>query len=235
MVRIDDSTTAPDSPHIDEVRDQLARILASTVFRNSPRLARFLNFVVETTLAGNGERIKAYTIAIEALGRGPDFNPEVDAIVRVEAGRLRAALARYYAAEGRDDSLVIDLPRGNYVPTFRRGSFASSSPTTARTTENLRSESRRIRDLLVSLTAAFLQKIAVDPFGEPHEINSGDAEHFLRTAEECFRCAGLLEATGHELMTKAVEIETSMQRDKKKDSRADFAELSTRGRRQPAD
>lgn len=213
MVRIDDSSMAPDSPHIDEVRDQLARILASTVFRNSMRLARFLNFVVETTLVGNGERIKAYTIAVEALGRGADFNPEVDAIVRVEAGRLRAALARYYAAEGRDDSLVIDLPRGNYVPTFRRGSFASSLQTTT-TPENLRSESRRIRDLLVSLTATFLQKIPVERFGDPHEINSGDAEHFLRTAEECFRCAGVLEATGHELMTKAVEVETIVQRDK---------------------
>lgn len=213
-MRIDNSPMAPDSPHIDEVRAQLARIQASTVFRNSLRLARFINFVVETALAGNGERIKAYTIAIEALGRAADFNPEVDAIVRVEAGRLRAALARYYATEGRDDSLVIDLPRGNYVPTFRRGSFASSSQTTTTTTENLRSGSRRIRDLLVSLTATFLQKIAVDPFGDTHEINSGDAEHFLRTAEECFRCAEALEATGHELMTKAVEVETIMQRDK---------------------
>jgi len=97
-----------------------------------------------------------------------------------------------------------------------RGSFASSSQTTTTTTttENLRSESRRIRNLLVSLTATFLQKIAVDPAGDPHEINSLDAEHFLRTAEECFRCAGTLEATGHELMTKAVEVETIMQRDK---------------------
>ena len=213
-MRIDDFPMPPDSPHIDEIRDQTARILGSTVFHNSLRLARFLNFVVETTLAGNGERIKAYTIAIEALGRGADFNPEVDAIVRVEAGRLRTALARYYATEGRDDTLVIELPRGNYVPTFRRCSSALSSQTTTTTTANLRLESRRIRDLLVSLTATFLQKIAVDPFADPHAINSGDAERFLRTAEECFRCAGVLEATGNELMTKAVEVETIMQRDK---------------------
>ena len=213
MARIDDSATAPDSPHIDEIRDQLARILANTVFRNSPRLARFLNFVVEATLAGNGERIKGYTIATEALGRGADFDPEVDAIVRVEAGRLRAALARYYATAGRDDLLAIDLPRGTYVPTFRRGSFASSLQTIT-TTENLRSENRRIRDLVVSLTGAFLQKMAVDPFRDPHEINSGDAEHFLLAAEECFRCARGLEAAGHELMTKTVEVETIMQRNK---------------------
>jgi len=104
----------------DDIHRQLDRILESSYFQVSLRLTRFLKFVVETTLAGKPETIKAYTIAVDALDRGEDFDPQRDPIVRVEAGRLRAALARYYADEGRHDALVIEVPRGGYVPTFRR-------------------------------------------------------------------------------------------------------------------
>jgi len=107
-------------PHATEIRQHLARVVASAVFRDSLRLKHFLTFVVETTLAGSADRIKSYTIAIEALGRGSDFDPQADPIVRVEAGRLRRALAHYYATAGRDDALLIELPLGNYVPIFRR-------------------------------------------------------------------------------------------------------------------
>ena len=112
------SNVTPNLPPIGEVRRQLARIVASTVLRDLLRLTHFLTFVVETTLAGDGDRIKAYTIAVGALGRSSDFDPQADPIVRVEAGRLRQALSRYYADVGRDDELVIELPRGTYVPTF---------------------------------------------------------------------------------------------------------------------
>src|SRR5579875_1044621 len=104
--------------HEHDVRRQLARITGSALFRASLRLRAFLTFVVEVTLSGQAHRIKAYTIAIEALGRGDDFDPQTDAIVRVEAGRLRQALSRYYAGTGRDDPLVIAIPRGGYVPVF---------------------------------------------------------------------------------------------------------------------
>ena len=103
-----------------EKRRQLNRILSSLPFRNSLRLRSFLNFVVETTLAGHSESIKAYTIAVEALGRNPSFDPETDPIVRVEAVRLRQALTRYYVQAGRDDQIVIALPRGTYVPVFEQ-------------------------------------------------------------------------------------------------------------------
>lgn len=201
-------------PHIDEVRDELSRILKSAAFRDSPQLVRFLTFVVEETLAGKADRIKGYTIAIEALGRGSDFDPEADAIVRVEASRLRVALARYYAGAGANDSLVIDLPRGTYVPTFRKRTFDPSSVTTPPIIETLRLENQRIRDSIVSLAATVLRNTAPDPFKDHHDVNSADAEHFLREAEECFRCARGLEAAGHELSAKAVEIETLVQRRK---------------------
>ncbi len=104
----------------DDIHRQVERICASVGFRGSLRLTRFLWFVVETTLASKSDTIKAYTIAVEALDRGSDFNPESDPIVRVEAGRLRRALERYYTQAGRDASVVIDLPRGTYVPVFHR-------------------------------------------------------------------------------------------------------------------
>src|SRR5213596_640402 len=76
----------------------------------SPQLAAFVRFVVEATLRGEGGRIKGYTIAVEALGRGEDFDPQTDPIVRVEAGRLRRALQQYYAGLGATDSVAVDLP-----------------------------------------------------------------------------------------------------------------------------
>jgi len=110
---------AADTPKADDVRRELRRLLESLAFRDSLRLTCFLKFVVEAVLEGKGDRIKSYTIAVEALGRGSAFDPQTDPIVRVEAGRLRRALARYYATTGCNDSLVIEIPRGAYVPTFR--------------------------------------------------------------------------------------------------------------------
>jgi tetratricopeptide (TPR) repeat protein len=104
----------------EEVRAELARILASPAFSHSPRLASFLRFVVESRLSGKADYIKSYTIGVEALGRSEGFDPHVDPIVRVEAGRLRKALARYYAGSGADRAVLIDLPRGSYVPVFCR-------------------------------------------------------------------------------------------------------------------
>jgi len=121
----DQAQPAPGALPSDIIQSQLDRILAGPQFRDSLRLTRFLSFVVETTLNGKAECIKAYTIATEALGRDSDFDPQNDPIVRVEAGRLRQALARYYAKHGHDDAVLIELPRGSYVPNFQRRSPAS--------------------------------------------------------------------------------------------------------------
>jgi TolB-like protein len=105
-------------PTPDEVRAELQRIVVSDVFSASPQLAAFLSFVVEAVLHGNSDRIKGYTIGVEALRRDPKFDPQLDPIVRVEATRLRRAMERYYAGPGLTDAVMIDLPRGSYVPTF---------------------------------------------------------------------------------------------------------------------
>jgi len=100
-------------------RKQLQRVLGSSGFARNERLSRFLDFVVERHLEGKDEELKESVIGVEIFGRPPDYNPKKDAIVRVEAGRLRARLAEYYAEAGRLDELVIELPKGGYVPVFR--------------------------------------------------------------------------------------------------------------------
>src|SRR5450755_968954 len=93
----------------------LDRILASPCFVQSERQQRFLKFIVTETLAGHSDRLKGYTIAIEVFDRDVSFDPAIDAIVRVEAARLRAKLREYYDREGRTDPVRFELPKGAYV------------------------------------------------------------------------------------------------------------------------
>ena len=115
-------------PSLDEVRVAVERMVKSDVFARSPQLGAFLRFVVEAVLRGKGDRIKAYTIGIEVLRRDVKFDPQIDPIVRVEATRLRRAIERYYGGPGVDDPVIVDLPRGSYVPTFRYRDVAGAAP-----------------------------------------------------------------------------------------------------------
>ena len=101
------------------VRDELHRILRSVLFANAQRPGQFLQFVVERTLAGKQEHIKEYLIGVEVFGRPATYDPKDDPVVRIEAGRLRKKLAEYYSGFGATDLLIIELPKGGYVPTFR--------------------------------------------------------------------------------------------------------------------
>ncbi len=102
---------------------QLEKILESEEFKNKRRLQRFLSYVVEETLVGNAPLIKGYTIGLEVFDKDQSFDPQTDAIVRVEAGRLRRLLEHYYLDEGKDDPILIDLPKGKYTPTFEENKF----------------------------------------------------------------------------------------------------------------
>jgi len=102
----------------DAVLLQLTKILASPRFVNAERLRRFLGFVVEESQSGRGDQLKEYVIGVEVYGRGESYDPRVDAIVRVEAGRLRTRLEQYYDREGRNDPVLISLPKGCYAPTI---------------------------------------------------------------------------------------------------------------------
>ena len=100
------------------VRAQLDRILASRVFSDAERARRFLSFVTGRALEGRASEIKESVIAIEAFGRDSSFDSKCDPVVRVEARRLRDRLSAYYSTEGVADGILINLPKGGYVPEF---------------------------------------------------------------------------------------------------------------------
>jgi adenylate cyclase len=102
------------------VRDELRRVLGSPNFATSDRNRRFLEYVIEETLAGRATRLKAYNIATTVFGRPDSFDPQLDPVVRMEAGRLRRALERFYLLERDAVSLRIAMPKGGYIPEFRQ-------------------------------------------------------------------------------------------------------------------
>jgi TolB-like protein len=116
------------------VRAALERVLASPAFAGAGRLSRFLRFTVEEALEGRAERVKEYVLGVEVFDRSDGFDPRLDSIVRVEARRLRAKLSEYYAQDGAADPIVIQLPKGAYVPTFER---RPSDPAGSSTTEHV--------------------------------------------------------------------------------------------------
>ena len=109
---------ADNKPTLEAIRAQLERIIQSDEFRASDKQRNFLCFVVDETLAGRASQLKGYTVAVAVYGRAETFDPQVDPIVRVEAGRLRRALERYYLKIGKNDPVRINIPKGGYVPTF---------------------------------------------------------------------------------------------------------------------
>ena len=104
----------------EEVRAELDRLLQSSVFLQSDRLARFLRFAIENALAGNTDVLKEYVIGTEVYDRKPPYHPSQDSIVRTEARRLRAKLKDYYESEGKQNPVFIYFRPGTYVPLFRR-------------------------------------------------------------------------------------------------------------------
>jgi tetratricopeptide (TPR) repeat protein len=104
-----------------ELADRLHTICASEGFRRSPRLQRFLRYVVQEALSSPDRPLKEVQIAANVFDRRPGFDPQIDPIVRVEAGRLRLRLTEYYAGPGQDDPILIEIGKGGYLPTFRQG------------------------------------------------------------------------------------------------------------------
>jgi adenylate cyclase len=103
-----------------DVLDQLDRILASSDFHATERQRDFLRFVVSETLAGRSHEVKGYTVATSVFGRDESFDPNLDPIVSIQANKLRRALERYYLTQGKADPILIEIPKGTYVPTFKR-------------------------------------------------------------------------------------------------------------------
>lgn len=104
-------------PDCEDIRAQLERIIGSPEFPNSGHAHAFLRYVVEEALSGRAGRIKGYSIAVEVFCRDENFSQE-DPVVRIEAGRLRRSLERYYLVAGQHDPVRIDIPKGKYIPFF---------------------------------------------------------------------------------------------------------------------
>jgi serine/threonine-protein kinase len=117
----------------ESIRTQLRKILSSSTFARSERLARFLTFTVEQTLGGRGENLKEFVIGVEVFDKNEKYDPRMDPIVRVEARRLREKLRKYYETEGLEDPLYIDYPTGAYVPLVKTRAEARVSPRAAAT------------------------------------------------------------------------------------------------------
>ncbi|MGB3339624.1 MAG: hypothetical protein WBA73_20785 [Devosia sp.] len=106
------------APQREAILTALDRLLAWPEISRSPQLGKFLAYIVQRTLEGNEQAIKAYSIAVDVFGRAADFDPQADPIVRVQARRLRALLDDYYRGSGVGEVIQIRLPVGRYVPDF---------------------------------------------------------------------------------------------------------------------
>ncbi len=171
-------------PLSDVIETHLEKIQRSGEFSAADSLRRLLRFVVHETVAGRGDDVKEYNLGVTVLGRGDSFDPKADPIVRVQMRRLREHLARYYAAEGRTDSLIIDIPKGRYMPVFRAaaaGGTPSLLPKAAALTVGHEKEMAALRSAFESATAGDGQMFCL--FGEPGIGKTTVVEAFLRELE----------------------------------------------------
>jgi hypothetical protein len=123
MLASPQSERAPNGPESTTnavlVREQLRRLLAHPLFTNSKRYPVLLAYTVEQTLHGNAGELKERTIGVEAFGREPNYDVNLDPVVRTTAAEVRKRLIQYYYNRGHAGELVIELPLGSYVPSFR--------------------------------------------------------------------------------------------------------------------
>ena len=122
METVQGEPTPLGSPDSAAVLAELRKVLSSSQFRTSPRISRFLEYVVEHTIAGEANELKEYRIGMDVFERSDSYDPQKDPVVRVEAGRLRTRLASFYQTEGRDSGVRIDVPKGGYAAVFTMGS-----------------------------------------------------------------------------------------------------------------
>lgn len=108
-----------------DIMDALQRILKAKPLSTAPQASAMLKYIVEQRLAGADDKLKSYSIAVDALGRPASFDPQTDPSVRVLARSLRQSMIEYYNGEGRDDPVRIDIPSGRYVPHFSKSPVAS--------------------------------------------------------------------------------------------------------------
>ena len=132
MMQSDKTLSAPlqDAGNVtaEEIREQVKRIVRSRMFAQSRRMQRFLQFSVEQVLEGEEDSLKEYSVALAVFDKPQSFDPRLDPIVRVEAGRLRSKLREYYEGPGRSDPVRITYRKRSYVPFFNYQASAREDP-----------------------------------------------------------------------------------------------------------
>jgi hypothetical protein len=151
-----------------EERAELQAVLSSTLFQRAPKLSKILAYVCEKYFSGRGANLKEYSIAVDALGRAPEFDPQADAIVRVDLHLLRKRLELYYANDGKSRRLRIFLPLGQYVPEF--------IPNITPAGENVRIAPKRV----LSSSTAIAHQVPLSPPAAPTLLaSSRDKRDFI--------------------------------------------------------
>jgi hypothetical protein len=135
---------------------QIQRLLGSRTLHGSESLCKLLQYLANHSFEHPGVSPKEYQIATEVFGRQKDFDPHLDSMVRVQAGRLRAKLAEYYTSEGVDDHLVLEMPKGSYALAFHqrtRGTGQNHANTSHEAPSNLEASGRTSRAWIVAVIA----------------------------------------------------------------------------------
>jgi hypothetical protein len=135
---------------------QVEKILASHALHGSESLSKLLRYLANHSLEHPGTSPKEYQIATEVFGRQKDFDPHLDSMVRVQAGRLRAKLAEYYGSEGAEDSILVEMPKGNYLLTFHprsHGAARNHSNASHEASNSLEVNGRTSRTWIIAVVA----------------------------------------------------------------------------------
>src|SRR3977135_707109 len=135
---------------------QIERLVSSQTLHGSESLCKLLRYLAKHVLDHPGVSLKEYQIATEVFGRQPDFDPQLDSMVRVQAGRLRTKLAEYYASEGTDDQITVELPKGTYGLTFHprpHGVVRNHANASHEAPNNLEGNGRTSRAGIVTMVA----------------------------------------------------------------------------------
>jgi hypothetical protein len=107
-----------------KAREQVQRILGSETFRQAESLRRLFSYLAEKSLAGEGAGLKEYIVGVDVFGKPEDYDPQKDASVRIQAGKLRQKLEEYYRREGAADAVLIEFPKGHFELRFRKNEEA---------------------------------------------------------------------------------------------------------------
>jgi hypothetical protein len=142
---------------------QIEKLVGSQVLHGSESLCKLLRYLAKHALDHPGAPIKEYQIATEVFGRSADFDPQLDSMVRVQAGRLRGKLSEYYSANGAEDAITVELPKGTYVLAFHHhasGRRPHASPPVDAQWQGLRADNGQRKWIAASISLGALLLVA---------------------------------------------------------------------------